>query len=360
MRKLFGIEKDSSQGVQSFPEWEYIKSGFERNLEQVVSHYKRFPSRIDSSHFITKLIFSMGIGLNMSVERYFANVSARYLSASMAARMTSAVYKGDIHNGVFFGEGSKEIIIAHADSFNIFETETKWETWQPVRVLLHPKSDLMINVPDGTSTSSEEGLSVIAINVPMLMLQYQQWKLREDAKSKATGESPKAVMDFIYSYPLVNSVYSVLDSAIFNRLYNRLCGIPLGESRRKHPFMLTDYTNRLNDLQTKQLSVLAGTNRSFDAILKTIPLVSKRSLIEYSDLPETVLTRQVIWGLVASRIRLLSFLARASGTARTANASEINRVARALRLYGTVRALRNSLPLDIFLDISNELERIVR
>lgn len=349
MQKLFNMEKGVNQGVLSVPWWTYIRDGLNKNLEQVITYNRRFPTAVDGSHFLIKLITTLGIHRDTEFVRFFDTVSARTMSVAMALQMTSSVSKGNLFDGVFYGDGTKEVLIAHEESFNIYDAQENWRELVPIKVLSHPKSDLGMMVPTGKAYNAEEGVAVIAINLPMLALQYREFRLLEDKIAEETGNSPRSMTQFIHAYPLTNMLRSHVDVAVFNRLNNALSGIPYGYCTGRHPFFLPDYTDKLNEVNRLQLQMLKGNPRKFEAVMKTIPLLTADNLQQMSILPECAPTRQVIWGLALSRIQLLSFLFRSSGeNPRIKNGGDMNNIARSFQLYHTDKALRASLPLNLY------------
>lgn len=359
MHSLFRINRELDQGLPGFPAWDWLNRGLSQNLKNIVSYYRRFPGRVDGSHFLIRLIYSMAVPRNQPLDRFYADSQAKALGIAQALRMTSSISSGVVFDGVFYGGSTKEIIIAHDEAFDYQAAAVNWRELRPITVLRHPKSDLTLNIPDGRITSEEEGLAVIAVNVPMLVLQYRQYRQYEDALAEQTGESPRGVTHYIYSYPLSNMMYSHTDIAIFNRLYNLHRGIPLGESRIKHSFHNPDYSAKLDELQLNQLRALERNPRRFDAMLKMIPVVSSKNLSDLAVLPDMAPTRQVVWALVLGRLQFLSFLYTSStDSARQRNATEVNRVARVFELFDLDLTIRSKLPIDLYLETARELGKI--
>ena len=68
---------------------------------------------VESSHFLVRLLQSITVPQSQNIERYYDNVDAISLNVSMALKMTSAISKGEMFDGVFYGKGNPEILIAH-------------------------------------------------------------------------------------------------------------------------------------------------------------------------------------------------------------------------------------------------------
>jgi hypothetical protein len=360
MQKLFGFDKGADEGVVTVPDWNYLKAGFQASLDIVTAYYRTYSGRVDASHFLIKLIYGVGVPRALPLDRFYAMASAKALGVAMANRMTSPISKGQLFDGVFYGKGVREVLIGHDDDFDFQDAARNWQALQPIKVLSHPKSDLGLNIPDGTGDGLEEGVAVISINIPMLALQYRQWAAQEWQKAVDEGDSPKGITHFIYSYPLTNMLYSHLDVTIFNRLYNLLNNIPLASINKRHSFFLTDYDNKLNVVQKKQLDILRAGQRSFEGMLRTIPMVSVDNLSQLAALPDVAPTRQVIWALALARLEMLSFLFKVTEQSpRTRSSAEVNRIVRNFQLYRTDKALQSSLPYNLYFDARRDINAIV-
>lgn len=362
MQKLFGIERDTNPGVVSVPEWRYVHDGLKKNLQVVQDYYRKYASHVDGSHFLLKLIYSAGVQRATPIERFYDYQMSRFAGIAMSNKMTSSVSRGNLFEGVFYGKNVKEVIFAHDEDFDPFEAQANWESLAPIRVLSHPVTNLDLLVPDGNVRSTDEGVAVIAINVPMLLIQYREYRKREEARAGEIGENPKSDPMFVYNYPLANMMASHLDGVIFNRLYNRLMGIPNGTPIGRHSMFLSDYEPFLDRVQERQLENLKNsTYWHFDGLMKQIPLVGTENLSTYAHLPDVAVTHQAAWGLVLSRMQMLGFLFHATGQdPRINNGMEVNRVERTLQLYQTDKALKSSLPVDLYLDNKQILDTALK
>jgi hypothetical protein len=364
MNSIFNIASSPvAQGIKKPSDWIYLDLGLKRNLRQVIMYYRRNPMAVNSEHFLVRLLQSIAVPQSLNLERYYSNVDAMALNFSMSLGMTSSIYNGKLFNSVFYGN-SDEILIANSDSFDINEAQNNWENLEPIKVLRHPVSNLNLNLPDGTINSTESGLAVISINIPMLAIQYRAFRLEEMVETTTdTGiqfESQKSVMQFIHMYVLPNMLYSHLDYVIFNRIYNLEFGIPFGESVKKHPFYITDFTSKLNYFHNTILDQLRKTNKDFSGILQSIPTITKHSLFEVMMLPSIAITRQVSWAIFISRLSELLFLFRLSKESHgNKNQSEIGRVLRQLTMYKSDNLFRSMLPNDKYIEVSEQIKDLI-
>lgn len=333
----------SSGATITYPKYEQALKGLRISLERVIKYNREYPRAVNSNHFLVKLLTSLNVPLSMDVNIYRDRVEEVAEGIGMAMNLTSSLFKGKVFSpGVFYGKGSYEIIIAHADDFDITNIETEWEDYRPVTFLAHPKSDLGMDIPNGDQNSGEVGLSVILVNVPMLACQYKMWRMREWSKN---NDAQRTKMQFVASYPLVNAIPSQLDIAILNRFQRIYRGDPVGTSLLSKPFGLTDWAPNV-DFALDQMAVdFRKRKMTFDQALTFIKGVSNWTMRDAVRIPPMAPTRQVTWALGMARAELIKFLLEWS----TENRNDRNKLYANTVQLETSRllndsALRTSLP----------------
>ena len=358
MHNFFNLVSSGSSGIQRFQDWQYCRDGLKKNLGNVIRFYRQNPMAVKSDHLLVSLLQSITIPQSQNLERYYDNVDSLSLNLSMAFKLTSAIYKGRLFNGIFYGSGNDEILIANNDGFDIVEANRNWKNVCAVKVLRHSLSDLGLNIPDGNNTGSETGIAVISINIPMLAVQYRAFRNNEILIAEQTMDSQRSIMQFIHMFVLPNMLFSHLDQAIFNRINNLQKGAPLGESKKSHSFYLPDYSKKMNQTQEFILDYFNNTSKDFTSVLKTVPAVTKNDMEEVMLMEDIAPTRQVAWALTVSRLPALSFLFKVSIAGR--NQSTVNQVLKSVMAYKSENTMRTMLPHDIYMDVQDDIDSIVR
>lgn len=357
MYKLFNHETPVAQGVTNAMGWKYVRDGLKLSLGTVIGYYRKNPTAVRSSHFLVRLIQSISVPRSHNLERYFANVDAISLNTSMALKMTSSIFRGTMFDGVFYGEGTKEVLIAHTEYFDIFEANRNWQNLCPVRVLSHPMTDTGLNIPDGRKTGVEDGIAVVAINISMLMIQYRAFRRNEWLVRGQFGENEMSVMQFIRMYVLPNMLFSHLDVVLFNRIANTARGAPLGMSKARHSFHLIDYDDKIDTVHEKILKDLTQNYRDFTTIMRTVPMVTKENMESLMRLPRMASTNQVDWALSICRLSALAFLFRASkGGPNTRNRSEVNDILKTILSYQSDHLMETMLPLEQYFRVKDQID----
>ena len=363
MYSLYNHNTPTTQGVLKIQDWIYVSNGLEKNLNTVIKYYRFNPMAVHSDHFLVKLLQSITIPQSQITERYYNNVDTMSLNLSMELKMTSSIFRGSLFNGIFFSKDTDEILIADDSSIDPFTEIEDWQNIKAVNILSSPRSDLGLNLLDGTNTGIEDGIAVINIHIPLLALQYRSFRLNEDKinTDNKIMDNTLSIMHFIHMYVLPNMLYSYLDHAVFNRISNLELGLPLGVSKKKHPFYLPDYSAKLQYVHTTILDVLKKENKDFNGILLNIPMVNNKNAAELMQIPDMALTRQLLWSLVIARLPELKFLCRLSkDSIGNKNQSEINRIVRYFLNYKSDNSIKSMLPLDRYLDVADDMEVIAK
>lgn len=357
MHALFNLEPRAQTGVQIPALWPYVKQGLRANVAQIVSYYRGNPQAVKSDHLLVKIIQSMDIPFSVGYDRYFELADASSLDLSMVLKLTSSVYKGKIWDGVFYGPGSQEIIIAHNDSFNYDNVQKNWMHVQAVKVLRHAKSDLYLNLPDGERNTNESGVAVIAINIPLLMCQYYWFRQSYWMEDHDLDTRPTTM--FIHMYVLPNMLWSHLDQALFNRIQKLSQHKELGHSMKRHPFAQVNYDAKVDQCYSAVLQNLKRLEKNFTGILQNVPAVYRENMEQVMHVPDMAPTRQVIWALAIARFPALDFvLSQAHRTPQTKNQSEVDRVNRTFLLWKNMRVFEGVMPPDMQADVIREMTAI--
>lgn len=358
MQLFFNTPSVISYGVLRYPQWNYVREGLLRNLQSVQSFYNSRVMAVKSNHFIARLVNNINVSHNHDLERYYDIVDARSNAIAAVMRMTSSLQRGAIFNGVFYGQGCMEVIMVDSSSFNPIDAYKNWRTLEAVKVVMHPRSDLGLMLPNGKATGAETGLAVISVNIPLLAIQFRAFVAEQLAKGD--DDSPQGVGHFVHRYVLPNMLPTQLDYTIFNRVCNIATGAPMGESTRAHPFThMADLATQCDKVHIDLVGGFKGRSMDFKAVLATIPAVTKNTMEQVMVIPENASTRQVLWAEVLSRIDALTMTIQFAGeVSLSRNMSLINSFAREFKMYQQDKAIATHLPRDIYHDAFRKMQAI--
>lgn len=355
MESLFRITPEGAVGSIELRQWSYTKDGLLKNVEKIETYYQSYPTAVNGSHLLARLILSLNISRNLSFDRYIANCFAASMAVSQALKLTSPLSKGQLFDGVFYGTGTKEIIIAHNTLFPLYEAKVNWKTLQPVTVLLHNQTNTSLLVPDGKVSAIDKGLAIVAVNIPMLMAMWYCFNQEQDLV-EASGGTRRTLYQFISSYALAGMLRSQLDHTVFNRLYNNVTGTPNTESIRKHSFFLSDYNPALDAIANQQVTYLKDMDRRFGSVLQATHLPVCGDLWELSKLPSIPSTLQVYWALTLSRLKMLSFLCLVQKDYKRINQRELSTIRTLMRMHETRKVIKNHLGMELYYAVAPWLD----
>lgn len=365
MYSFFTAADQEARGQFVVPIWNQLKVNIESQHDTVEMYYRNTSYGSSSAHFFVRLLQSISIPKLMSDLRYYENMLAMALNFSMAMGMTSSIYKGKMHSNILYGKDSQEILIATADEFDHEAAIANWRTLQAVRVIRHPRSDLLIAPLDGRTDSLETGVSVIMVNLPLLALQYRAFVLDEFAKLKAAVDIPYSTattQHFVYRFIFTSAVRSHFDVALFNRLSLRLIDETPGEVNRKLPMGMADYSQRIDYVLNRVANAdqLVPERKSLQRYLAYLPAVNAPSQADRWLLPDVAPTRQVKWALNYAVEPLLKlYLRAAKGYGARSNGVMIHELNRLQRSLSSDSSYRQALPAEYYLEFKKTLSDFV-
>lgn len=317
------------------------------DVDRVVQYYRNSGHAVKSEHLLCRLIGTMNVPLQYELDRYYEVAVARYLYVANSLRLTSSIQVGAWHQGVFY-RGSKEIILTYHEEESPLELMKNWRDLQAVKVLTSPVNNLRYMLPDGHEHNTEQGLAVIGIDLPKLMIQYRGF-YHEQRERWVRGESQQTTAHFVMRYVLPNMLYSQTDQALLNRLMCLQSGEPMGESLKRHPFYLSDYSGLLDKGLNEVLTRISTVKMDYRTLLSIIPSIFHDRPYAMPDIAET---RQVWWALFIARFQLSQFLWEVGGEPlRHYNQTYLNALKIDIRRLQSENVFKGRLPEPLYDDL---------
>jgi hypothetical protein len=357
MYDLFDEDRQIDQGRVTLPQFMYLKGSITREVQKVVDYYQENVTSVPNEHLLVKLLLNLNVSMKREPQNYVDTVAeVGQQTCSMLRIATAANYGRVFSPGVFYGKSVTEIIIAHDTEFNVNEALVNWRELRPIQVLRHPFTDINLARPVGKYGTEEAGIAVIAINLPMLAIQWRGWWGEE--RQPDPSVPARRTHHFVSMYPLTNMLYSHVDMAIFNRMLNLYMLDDVAPFKRVHPFYVYDYTDRLDEYLDKEIELLRNKPMTFDHTVSAIPAIFSPDLRRVVKLPDVVPTRQIVWALLIARIPLIRFLVQLNAfTENKRNQGYLNRIKRDLQRMRNDHTLEASMPHDLVRDIDDAIHR---
>lgn len=346
MQTLFNVNPSSVRGVVISPLWSQARQGLNRNLMQVIGYYQSRNIAVRSNHLLARILNSSRISLDSPLERYYDQIDNTASYMGMSFKLTNSLHQGIVHDGIFYGPGTREVIIGHNEPFDLYACVNNWKNAQPVKILDHCKSDLDMHVPNGVSYSTESGYAVISVNITMLAIMWRCF-LTEQRALMNKGLTPKSTPQFLHTYVLPNAIYTHLEIALLNRAINHFAKLPNGVAQRKHSLAMGDYSLQTDKVLKETVTHLCNSNLSMHDMLCNIPCVTAVNMAEAMQLPNLAPTRQYAWSEVVSRIKVISAMAAMSPSSLVAyDKSHLSYITRMIDYSSMRQVIDNQMSVD--------------
>ena len=360
MFQLFTKVYDSQNAVIRPPEFELIKRTYQTQLRNIIQYYHDRVYAVHSNHLLCRLLTTAEIPVHYELERYLEIAYTRSPYTAKYFNFTSDISYGQVKPSIFYGDLNEEIILYNEDDFNIDEAVKDWRNIQAVKVIEHPFSDLGLLLPTGVNHSTDTGLVVMSINVPLLLIQYRGFVLEQMIAANTGSVSMLGVAHFVHRYVLPNILPSHLELCIVNRLMNLHYGAPMGDALKRHPFPIIDYSNKLDRVLSVIVKRLERTKMLYFSMLKTIPSVSHEDGQSSLIMPDIARTRQVWWAMLLARLRIIAFLVDIGGSSGISmNRSLINKLIIDLKRLQDENMLKSLLPEDLYFDMQSTIQELL-
>jgi len=360
MLDIFTYPSTVDVGGETYPEFNYIRKVYVNEVNNVVDYYRNKPYAVKNNHLLAVLLNNCTIPLEYPPDQFVSVATVRAPAIAKHLGLTSGSSKGKVHDGVFYGEGCAEVIFSTEEFFSPDSAAADWRNITAVEVIDHPRSDLGMTLPNGKKTGTETGTAVIAINIPLLMLQYRCFALHQQDKFKELGTS-LGVSHFIHMYVLPNMVPRQTELAFVNRCINYLNGAPMGVSLVRHSFVLLDNSHSVDKLIKKFTNISQNKKEKYSTVVKNMPSILYESIENAMLLPDIPVMRQSNWVRLFSRLKYISYLIKLGGNKDVVNnLSELNALRREIKYFQTDRMYQTILPADIMYDIDSELDSILK
>jgi len=308
---MFELFQSTTQrpNAQRMPaEFEYIRGMYLRELLRLQEYYQSRVYAVKNQNLLVRLLTHVDTPMEYHVDRYVEVTRTRAPYIAKAFKLTSEIDYGVLHPGAFFGPGTDEIIIYEDSYFDPVYAEKNWKRICAVTPIWHPRSDLGFMLPNGKATSTDTGLAVVTVNLPLLAVQFRAYLRDQIAKREHVDSGSLGITHFVHMYVLPNMMYAHTNLVLVNRLMRLYYGIPTGESKQHHPFQILQYANKLDNVMVKLLDDYHDRPMQYEWLLHAMPSITGESMEDSLQVPSIPPTRQVWWAMMLSRLDVMKFL----------------------------------------------------
>ena len=298
MLKMFYTENISVNGTVTDPKIDDILSQIRRDLENVINYYSHSERRVNNSNTLVSLLNTLAIDYTLPIYEYLPKLDNVLMYNSKTFGIVSTVNKGSVLEGVVFRENSREIFIENDTDIDYTDLNTSWREHSAIRVLLYDGVDLGILAPNSDIDFKSDTLSVFAIDLKLMLIQFKYWAMEMSGKGIAVDKS-----HFVSTVLFTGIIKDLLDMAIWNRFTALGLGYSVNSRNiTKHPFVVADVTTRLDKELIRIYSRLKNMKITYSDMLKNIPTVSSGDVYNLLKVGKFMNSKQNMWGTWLSKI----------------------------------------------------------
>lgn len=294
MQRLF-TQESPNRNQQVFAGLFQAQRGLDKALERVKAKAVSAPRRLKDTHPIIKLLDSLPPMNAMNMMRYYDYLEDVEMDIAHGQHINTEINTYPPLEGEFYGGDIADILVATTLTRPTWSSEgllADWSSTSALRVLYHPSSDLNLNLPDGQRQHHESGYSIIAVDIPLLAVQYRTWATLENRKPLEERESTGM---FVYQHVLGNMLDHQLTLSLMNRYMRTYNGEEQTKSIIKPILALPDFSNGVDKEYQEVIDTLLRMNASIDDVLDNAPLRLGETLRTSLPFNRLVSTRQISW-----------------------------------------------------------------
>lgn len=361
---MFTLFEDYEKGVQPhyhFPEWDFVRRNMIENVAEVLERLHSRPRTLHKSNPLVNLLMSIGMSLDTPLDTYMRITEERSFYLTFVENFTSSSSYGRLFDGIFYGKGTRELIIVDTTDFDYKNYVTSWRTVAPVSVVLSDISDFSFLTPDGRRNwEIEDGFAVFTVNLKKLLFVYYMWNQEMLRRVKAgSKEMILGTHHMIMMVVLPNILISQINMIMFNRLMNFFYGRPMSKAVHHLPFTVKDLTRRVDHSLEHMLQILTNDTYTYQTLLTSIPAITEPNMYRFLMMPDLPLTRQINWAYAVARASIFRFVIELGGQKDVTMNRRLLVDARInINLLRTEHVLKPRLTEDIYDQVKEDLDFI--
>lgn len=361
---MFDIFDQAPYGsaVVSIPsQWEYIKRHVAANVKTYVEYYQSSSAYSPSQNVLVDILYGLGVNTSLPVEEYAQLVKSKALTLTAGLGMVNAMARGRPTKPFFYGrrfDDCDEVVIATDNSFDVQQAYDNWRSVQAVTVVSHGITSLELPAPFEAPTSADHSLVVIAVNVPMLAVQYKAFR-----DSQKGVEDTAGIQSFLARFVGPNMIYSHLEQCWINRVIAKARRMEIRDKQyARPPFTLMNIASYFDSALNQTVDNLQRLSRpSLTNFYRNVPSLFHDNALLALRVPDVVPTYNVDWVLSCSRLKhVMAPLVLLRDEAARASSDELVQIVRSLRVNQVLQYALTGLSRDGYLTVTTQVDRIMQ
>lgn len=325
MLSIFKSQGNISTRRIVIPRIEYSHRLLQESLERAKTHYRENVSAVKGSHLLVKLIQSVAIPLTVELQEYLWLVSDLAPKVARPFKIGTYTIPATVRpDTTFYGPKCHELIQLRT---GYYELGQPWREVAPVRVKVHPRTDLSMVRLTGKARHDESGLAIITLDLEALMYMYRGWYEEQNLQTQERG----TIQQFVARYVLPNMLDSHLDVVWFNRLVSRVFSYTIDKTVRVPSLSLPPLDTYSEESVDKLVVAMSRRNMTWEEMLNTVELPFSGNLWNFTRLEPAPRTQSInAFEVLVANHYLPTIIKLDSLTPGRSNLSHYNELAREL------------------------------
>lgn len=361
MFDIFDQTPNGSVVVNIPAQWEYVKRHAAANVKTYVDYYQSSSVYSPSQNILVDILYGLGVSLSLPVEEYAQLVKAKALTLTAGLGMVNAMARGRPTKPFFYGrrfDDCDEIVVATDSSFDVKDAYENWRSVQAVTVLSHGITSLELPAPFEAPIAADHSIVVIAVNVPMLAVQYKAFRDSQSGDADTSG-----IQSFLARFVGPNMIYSHLEQCWINRVLAKARNMSVRDKQYvRPPFTLMNVSSHFDSVLGQTVDNLKRLGRpSLSNFYRNVPALFANNALSALQLPSVVPTYNVDWVLSCSRVKhVVAPLILLGDAASKASSDDLMQIVRSIRINQVLSYALSGLSRDGYLGLTSQVDRIMQ
>lgn len=309
--------------IKKYYKFEYIKRRYQYEVNKVKEYYRNRDRAVTNTHILSRLVSMLAPNFNNDDFEYFKIVDGESKFIARQFNIVSNISNGKVLKNELYGSNSYEVILYTTTDLNLDILKLTWMNASPLRCIETTTNNINFSFPYTNVNLPENTYSVFELDVNLMLMMYKYWCEMRVSQNNSTNSNV-----FIATYVLPNTLDSILDISILNRFLAISNGVKLSQDVfNPHPFLILNYSSGIDEILKNILKDVRNNKIYLEQLLESIPAITSDNMLTVTKLTTKYYSRQSIWVLWSSRIKMIRQLLYILGKkGRNMNRTEINRL----------------------------------
>lgn len=296
-------EHPINYAVKKYATFEYISRRYLAELTKIILYYRNRTGAVDNTNIFSRIITLASPDIDLNIGDYFKYTDANVDYITRQFKLTSNISMGIVHNNIFYKDNEYTIIRHINTDINISKLKDNWINRSPIRVIYTTETDIDFYILDKHKIPNDTTITIVEIDTTLMLLMYRYWtkeRLKEDRSINPNY--------FVYNIVLPNTIKTMLDIVLFNRLRKLYYKESMKDFRIHHPFNVLDYSSNIDRMYRLVLDNIVNTPAPLEQILYTIPTMVYPTMLNALYINSPIYNKNSEWVIWIARLEYIVFL----------------------------------------------------